>query len=249
MKQSLQSILQTKSQYDFITGIMDNEQEDIRSKTTYKTQFKFNKSKFRFSITPKSQPSKVKKRPIYLRFSNHSSHQQESNNFIFLKTLFKDIQQPQMSKTNYSTWSTSHKQSIQSNYVPPIKKNYLLIKTPDNNQPAVGYYNPKMPKKVRGSVKLFSQNTSCHSQSLNILLNQNEKQESILQKEEFIKVPEAKLHRYYDNEKKKLMSKSSFQLPLKDLNENPFSKQWSIFLAYKNKFKLLRDHKYEDSLK
>ncbi|CAK69869.1 unnamed protein product (macronuclear) [Paramecium tetraurelia] len=249
MKQSLQSILETKSQYDFITGIMDNEQEDIKSKTTYKTQFKFNKSKLRLSITPKSQPSKVKKRPIYLRFSNHSSQQQETNNFIFLKTLFKDIQQPQMSKTNYSTWSTSHKQTIQSNFIPPIKKNYLLIKTPDNNQPAVGYYNPVIPKKVRGSVKLFSQNISQQSQSLNILLNQNEKQESPLQKEEFIKVPETKLQNYYDNEKKKLMSKSTFQLPLKDLNANPFTKQWSAFLAYKNKFKLLRDHKYEDSLK
>ncbi|CAD8080028.1 unnamed protein product [Paramecium sonneborni] len=249
MKQSLQSILQTKSQYDFITGIMDNEQEDIKSKTTYKTQFKFNKSKSCFSITPKSQPSKVKKRPIYLRFINHSTHQQETNNLISLKTLFKDYQQPQMFNTNYSTWSTSHKQTIQSNYIPPIKKNYLLIKTPDNNQPAVGYYNPSLPKKVRGSVKLISQNTSSQSQSLNILLNQNEKQESPLQKEEFIKVPEVKMQRYYDNEKKKLMSKSSFQLPLKDLNENPFTKQWSIFLAYKNKFKILRDHKYEDSLK
>ncbi|CAD8081450.1 unnamed protein product [Paramecium sonneborni] len=249
MKQSLQSILQTKSQYDFITGIMDNQQEDIKSKTTYKTQFKFNKSKSPFSITPKTQPSKLKKRPIYLRFINHSTHQKETNNLIFLKTLFKDFQQPQMSKTNYSTWSTSHKQTIQSNYIPPIKKNYLLIKTPDNNQPPVGYYNPTIPKKVRGSVKLFSQNTSQQSLSLNILLNQNEKQVSLLQKEEFIKVPEAKMQKYYDFEKKKLMSKSSFQLPLKDLNENPFTKQWSIFLAYKNKFKLLRDHKYEDSLK
>lgn len=74
---------------------------------------------------------------------------------IFLNDLLKDREEdPRLGGTNYSCWSTSHKHKREINYTPPIKKNLLLIKPPDNASPAVGYYEPKMKLKVRGQVRL-----------------------------------------------------------------------------------------------